>query len=398
MSAIADNTVIAWRGEAARYSEQAPFSPSHSYSEYALGETAADRNPAYEAVRGCFQTAALDASRFGSPDWNPLCELIHPGETVLLKPNMVHQRHPRDPEGWRYMITHGSIIRAVADYVWKAVGPTGKIIVADAPQTDASFAEMSRLLGLNAIREFYKSRGLTFDIIDLRQEEWTTRGDVVVERRKLPPNPYGAVAFDLGQASEFVDHRGSGHYYGADYDAGVVNRHHSRGKHEYLIAGCAIKCDVVFSLPKWKTHKKAGITASLKIWWESMRTRIGSLITRKARRCAAETSIPTLISSTAPSARLPQPFAASPFACQSWDRGCIAWRAAPASRFSAIPKARYGAATGLATTRSGACASTSTKSCSMAIPMVRCAHHSHRIASATMCSLTESSQGREEGR
>jgi hypothetical protein len=181
-----------------------------------------------------------------------------------LKPNMVHQRHPRDPHGWRYVITHGSIIRAVADYVCKAIGPRGKIILADAPQTDASFTEMLRVLGLEPIREFYKSRGFAFEVLDLRQEEWKTRGEVIIERRKLPPNPYGAIAFDLGQASELVDHRGSGHYYGADYDSGVVNGHHSGGKHEYLIAGCAIQCDVVFSLPKWKTHKKAGITASLK--------------------------------------------------------------------------------------------------------------------------------------
>jgi uncharacterized protein (DUF362 family) len=177
---------------------------------------------------------------------------------------MVHQRHPRDPEGWRYVITHGSIIRAVADYVWKAVGSKGKIILADAPQTDASFSEMVKVLGLDVIRDFYQAQGLSFGLIDLRQEEWITRGEVVVERRKLPPNPYGAVAFDLGQASEFVGHTGAGNYYGADYDAGVVNRHHSGGRHEYLIAGCAIKCDVVFSLPKWKTHKKAGVTASLK--------------------------------------------------------------------------------------------------------------------------------------
>src|SRR5215472_13438614 len=229
MSGIADNTVVAFRGEGTQYCEQAPFPPSQSYPEYAFGESAADRNPAYDAVRGCFQTAGLDAPHFGTPDWNPLRELIHPGETVLLKPNMVHQRHPRDAEGWRCVVTHGSLIRAVADYVWKALGPTGKIIVADAPQTDASFSEMSRLLGLDTMRDFYNFRGLTFEIIDLRQEEWTTRGDVVVERRKLPPNPYGSVAFDLGEASEFVDHRGSGHYYGADYDAGIVNRHHSGG-------------------------------------------------------------------------------------------------------------------------------------------------------------------------
>ena len=265
MTSLTDSTVIAWRGDGpARYSEQPPFCPSQPYPEYDFQALDERLNRAYEAVRGCFHVAGLDAARFGSPAWNPLGELIHPGETVLLKPNMVHQRHPRDPEGWRYVITHGSMIRVVADYVWKAVGSTGKIIVADAPQTDASFSEMARLLGLHVIRDFYQSRGLTFEIIDLRQEEWTTRGDVVVERRKLPSNSYGSIAFDLGQASEFVDHHGSGYYYGADYDAGVVNRHHSGGKHEYLIAGCAIKCDVIFSLPKWKTHKKAGITASLK--------------------------------------------------------------------------------------------------------------------------------------
>jgi uncharacterized protein (DUF362 family) len=264
MSGLPENTVIAWRGEGAEYSTQAPFSPSRFYPEYTFTDIATEPNAAYEAVRGCFQTAGLDAAHFDSADWNPLAELIHPGETVLLKPNMVHQRHPRDPQGWRYVITHGSVIRTVADYVWKAVGLKGKVILADAPQTDASFSEMVKLLGLDAIRDFYLERGLDFELIDLRQEEWTTRGDVVVERRKLAPNPYGAVAFDLGEASEFVGHPGAGHYYGADYDAGIVNHHHSGGRHEYLIAGCAIKCDVVFSLPKWKTHKKAGVTASLK--------------------------------------------------------------------------------------------------------------------------------------
>lgn len=261
---LPENTVIAWRGEDCEYARQAPFSPAVSYPEYTFTDTASEPNPAYEAVRGCFRTAGLDAAHLETPEWNPLRDSIRPGETVLVKPNMVHQRHPRDPEGWRYVITHGSVIRAVADYVWKAIGPTGKIILADAPQTDASFSEMTRLLGLDIIRDFYRARGMSFELIDLRQEEWTTRGDVVVERRKLPPNPYGAIAFDLAEASELVGHPGAGHYYGADYDAGVVNRHHSGGRHEYLIAGCAIKCDVVFSLPKWKTHKKAGITASLK--------------------------------------------------------------------------------------------------------------------------------------
>ena len=264
MSGLPENTVIAWRGDAARYPDQPPFSPSHAYPEYSFAQLSSESNPAYEAVRASFQMAGLDSANFGTSRWNPLGDVIQPGETVLLKPNMVHQRHPRDPQGWRYVITHGSVIRAVADYVCRAIGPTGKIIVADAPQTDASFSEMSRLLGLGEIQTFYRERGFALEVMDLRQEEWTTRGEVVTERRKLPPNPYGAIAFNLGRSSEFVGHPGSGNYYGADYDAGVVNRHHAGGNHEYLIAGCAIKCDVVFSLPKWKSHKKAGITASLK--------------------------------------------------------------------------------------------------------------------------------------
>jgi uncharacterized protein (DUF362 family) len=264
LTPLQENAVFVWRGKTVQYCKQAPFHPEKAYPEYQIGDAFSEANPAYEAVRNVFHLSGLDAARFDTTDWNPLQELMRPGETVLLKPNMVHQRHPRDPEGWRYVITHGSVIRAVADYVWKAIGPSGKIIVADAPQTDASFLEMKRLLGLDVLRDFYKARGLAFEIIDLRQEEWTTRGDVVVERRKLPANPYGSIAFDLGPNSEFAEHAGAGHYYGADYDASVVNRHHSGGRHEYLIAGCAIKCDVVFSLPKWKTHKKAGITASLK--------------------------------------------------------------------------------------------------------------------------------------
>jgi uncharacterized protein (DUF362 family) len=264
MTRLADNTVVAFRGRSADYPKDAPFHPQQTYPESAWQQTSPQPNASYEAVRGCFHLAGLDAIHYGTSGWNPLAELIRPGETVLLKPNMVHQRHPRDPQGWRYVITHGSIIRAVADYVWKAIGPQGKIILADAPQTDASFSQMVSLLGLDVIRDFYHVRNLDFEIIDLRREEWTTSQDVVVERRPLPANAYGEIAFDLAQRSEFANHAGEGHYYGADYDSGVVNAHHSGGRHEYLVAGCAIRCDVIFSLPKLKTHKKAGVTASLK--------------------------------------------------------------------------------------------------------------------------------------
>ena len=247
-----------------RYLQRAPFHPRVAYPEYRFGARGEDDNPAYEGVRECFVLAGLDAENFGTRDWNPLRDFIRPGEVVVLKPNMIKERHPRDPDGWEYVLTHGSVIRAVADYVWKALRGSGRIIIADAPQTDSSFKEIVRLLGLDDIRDFYATHGLHVDLIDLRREEWTNQDGIIVERRPLSGDPRGGIAFDLGHASEFATHRGAGRYYGADYDEGLVNRHHTGGRHEYLIAGSVMEADVVFNLPKLKTHKKAGITVALK--------------------------------------------------------------------------------------------------------------------------------------
>lgn len=246
------------------YPTKPPFHPRYSYPEYLFADTSMEENSAYEAVRSCFRAAALDIERYGTPEWNPLASFIRPTDVVLLKPNLVKESHPRDPEGWKYVLTHGSIIRVVADYVAKALDGRGKIIVADAPQTDSSFVLIAHTLGLFALRDFYLSKGLDFELLDLRQEEWANRDGVIVSRRRLPANSHGTVAFNLGHCSEFTDHTGAGNYYGADYDMGTVNYHHTEGRHEYLVSGCAIKADVVFNLPKLKTHKKAGITVSLK--------------------------------------------------------------------------------------------------------------------------------------
>jgi uncharacterized protein (DUF362 family) len=254
------------RAAEARYPQAAPFHPHESYPEYAFGEDllCGEENFAYDAVRRSMHLAGLDAARFGTAQWNPLSEFIRPGQFVLLKPNLVKEMHPRDPRGWVYTITHGSVIRAVADYVLKALEGRGRVMVADAPQTDSSFSRMVELLQLEGVRDFYASRGLGLELVDLRKEEWTQVEEVIVERRKLAGDPNGYLAFDLASRSEFVGHHGEGRYYGADYDSDELNSHHTGGRHEYLISGSAIQCDVFINLPKLKTHKKAGITVNLK--------------------------------------------------------------------------------------------------------------------------------------
>ena len=260
-----ENRVIIKRTLEAAYPTDAPFDPEEFYPEYAFGTVhQSDSNSVYQGVREALQLAGLDRQRFGTPSWNPLAKFIQPGQFVLLKPNLVKEAHPRDSQGWAYTITHGSVIRAVADYVFKALKGRGRVMVADAPQTDSSFEKIVRLLKLDEIRDFYQHHNLDLELVDLRKQQWTNVEEVIVERRDLPGDPNGYVAFDLADRSEFAGHKGEGRYYGADYDEGEVNRHHTSGRHEYLIAGSAIQCDVFVNLPKLKTHKKAGITVNLK--------------------------------------------------------------------------------------------------------------------------------------
>lgn len=256
--------VIAYRDRHATYPEAAPFHPHELYPECPFAELASTPNSAYAAVRSLLALSGWDEGNFGREGWNPLGRLVQPGDRVLLKPNLIKETHPHHPDGWKWMLTHGAIIRAVADYVVKALDGRGEIIVADAPQTDSSFAAVVRVLQLDRLAAFYASKGVTFRLIDLRQFEWDAVDDVVVARRILTGDPAGYFTVDLGCSSLFHGHRGEGKYYGADYDTAAINTHHRGRLHEYVIAGSAITCDVFINLPKMKTHKKTGVTLSLK--------------------------------------------------------------------------------------------------------------------------------------
>lgn len=265
MSATQQQRVVMSSDPGLSYPKAAPFHPDTLYPEYSDLEVSVAPNGVYHAVREMLRLAGLDAANFGTPAWNPLAEYIKPGQFVLLKPNLVKETHPRDPEsGWVYTITHGSVIRAVADYVFKALNGTGRVMIADAPQSDSDFEAMVRLSGLDTLRDYYAERGLTLELVDLRKECFVNREEVITSRYELPGDPNGYIAFDLGKDSEFADHGGGGRYYGADYNCRELNKHHTGGKHEYLVAASPILCDVFINLPKLKTHKKSGITVNLK--------------------------------------------------------------------------------------------------------------------------------------
>jgi len=191
--------------------------------------------------------------------------LIERGDWVVIKPNLVKESKETDQNEWRSVITSPDLVRSVCEYVCQKLLGTGRVTICDAPQTDSSFEKIAERTGLYEIaRTCSENYGVTVEVVDLRNEEWVSEDGVITNRRKLNGDPEGAVAFDMADKSLFYGFHGEGRYYGADYDAGVVNSHHVGEMQEYLICATPIKADVFINMPKLKTHKKTGVTLSLK--------------------------------------------------------------------------------------------------------------------------------------
>lgn len=102
------------------YPSEAPFHPSEVYPEYPFKEFNSNQNIVYSMVREFLRLHGFDEANYGTSQWNPLGELISPGDTVLIKPNLVKHKNKLGYDA-RSVFTHGSVIRAVLDYVYIAL-------------------------------------------------------------------------------------------------------------------------------------------------------------------------------------------------------------------------------------------------------------------------------------
>jgi uncharacterized protein (DUF362 family) len=270
LAAILKDHVVAVVQERSKYCSTAPFDPSDSFPEYD-GPTGKEDNPAYRAIREVFRTLGCDRDHFGTSFWNPLGFLIRPGDTVVLKPNWVcHRNH-----GERYgltdtdsLITHGSVLRAVLDYVCLALDGKGTIIIGDAPIQDTDWKSLLRIAGVAEIIKSIKDRfpGVTIEVHDFRLEHAYVRGGRIVAKSRHEPTPDAFCEVDLGDKSLLVPLMQGGNYaFGvANYPRTRMVRAHSLERNLYLFPREVVEADVLINLPKVKTHMKAGITCALK--------------------------------------------------------------------------------------------------------------------------------------
>ncbi len=245
----------------ASYPGTLPYSPSEKYPEYPFGDIGAETNLVYDGLRRLLRECGYDARHFGHADWNPLGDVIRPGQTVLIKPNWVKHVSSDDIDILCF-ITHSSLIRAVADYALIALQGSGRLIIGDAPIQSASFDSLKKQTGISEIATFLGSQTrISVEVMDFRLEVASMQ-DGIVARRDVTAVTHVPVRMTL--ESEHGMERDFDKYRVTHYDPRRMSQHHNNTVHEYLIAEPALQADVIINVPKLKTHRKAGITCSLK--------------------------------------------------------------------------------------------------------------------------------------
>lgn len=251
------------------YPEAFPFHPGESYPEYGARPRSAAPNAAYAAVRKALESLGLDREHQGTASWNPLRGLIEPGQRVFLKPNLVSHEYRAScgKAGDLYaVISHPSVVRAVADYVALALQGRGELVIGDNPSIDCDFSKLCERTGLARLPQFYaEAFGLSCKVVDLRPLVCTNLQEYGVRSFMTPGpgDPEGSRTVDLGRAS-FFDGISPWLLRGVFTRRGETLRAHSAGRHAYTFSSTMLNADVFISVPKLKAHHKVGATLNVK--------------------------------------------------------------------------------------------------------------------------------------
>jgi len=144
-------------------------------------------------------------------------KVIHRGDMVLIKPNMVH---PQTGESGH--VTHWSLVKKLIE-MCHAAGAS-KIIVGDG-SADGDTHEAFETSGVKKVVDDYNSSGVSAKLVDLNYDK----------------NPE-------------TD----------DFDAVNIGEDGLNSNHVYRVAHSVLAADAIVSIPKIKSHNGTGITISLK--------------------------------------------------------------------------------------------------------------------------------------
>ena len=239
------------------------FRPGKKYPEYRFGELSDTENNVYEAVRECFHIMGLDDGNYNTVKWNPLKDYVKPGNTVLIKPNLVMDVNFNKEGGTDCLYTNPSVVAPVIDYVLIALEGKGKIVVGDAPMQECNFDNLVETSGYSRLVDYYRTKGIDIELVDFRGLTSVVSHGVYVS--SLNKYAKGKVV-NLGRESEFYgcDDEQINRIRITNYDPRILPTHHKGELQEYYVSQYVLDADVIINMPKPKSHRKAGMTSALK--------------------------------------------------------------------------------------------------------------------------------------
>ncbi|MGC9336068.1 MAG: DUF362 domain-containing protein, partial [Anaerolineae bacterium] len=220
------------------YPGSAPFDPHDRYPEHPYApDDLALKNDAYGLVREALRL--MNPEGFGSTEWNPLGNIVQPDDRVLIKPNLVD-----DAQWANGQTTHPAFLRPIIDYVYKACGRRGRILVAEGPWAAGVFDRLVAVTGIRTVVDHLAgTHGVPVVLEDLNKAS-----------RETTP------LVDLGAPSELRTVERAWH----DAHGRVMQAEGDPGVGRYRVAPSVLEADVIICVPKAKVHCSSGVTLAMK--------------------------------------------------------------------------------------------------------------------------------------
>lgn len=189
------------------------------------------------------------------------------GSKVVIKPNFVHELNFRVRFDGEQMerpndcfITDWSVVRAVVKLL-SAVDHL-EITILECPLQSCMVEKIVTKDMLDELAAFNPSNRITFTDARRTKYIFSTREPAVLHDCR-DAGMY--IDIDLGQDSLHAPYdRYADRFRVTDYPPREMQKFHAGGRHRYRIAREILEADYVISIPKLKTHMKAGITCAMK--------------------------------------------------------------------------------------------------------------------------------------
>jgi len=260
---IGDSNVVLYKTYESRYPHnEDDFRPDTKYPECPYTEISKTKNCVYEAVRNTLFLMGLDKEHSDTDKWNPFVDIIKPGMNVLIKPNMVIEEN-KEGFGTECLYTHPSVIAPIIDYIILATNGNVSIIIGDAPVQECNFKRLIKESGYEKLVAFYQKKNIEIRLVDFRGLTSFVKDGIY--NSEINTNAKGCLV-DLGDKSEFsiLPEFLKKKLRVTNYNPENIIPHHTGQTNEYLISEYVLNSDIIINVPKPKTHRIAGMTASLK--------------------------------------------------------------------------------------------------------------------------------------